>query len=66
MIVAYIDPSAGGMLVQFLLAGTAGVAVLVKLFWSRLRRTFGLRDDAPPDGTAHDSRPGSTSDHDPV
>jgi hypothetical protein len=38
---AYIDPSAGGMLVQLLLAGTAGVAVLGKLFWSRIRRMFG-------------------------
>ena len=66
MIIAYIDPSAGGMLVQFLLAGTAGVAVLVKLFWSRLRGTFGLRDDSPPDATPTDSRPGATTDHDPV
>jgi hypothetical protein len=66
MIIAYIDPSAGGMLVQFLLAGTAGVAVLVKLFWSRLRGTFGLRDDSPPEVTPKDSGPGATSDHDPV
>lgn len=42
MLIAYIDPSAGGMLVQMLLAGTAGVAVLGKLFWNRLRRAVGL------------------------
>jgi len=41
---AYIDPSAGGMLVQLLLAGTAGVAVLGKLMWSRIKRAFGIRD----------------------
>ena len=53
---AYIDPSAGGMLVQLLLAGTAGVAVLGKLFWSRIKRIFGAADSAaspdaksPPD-----------------
>ena len=48
---AYIDPSAGGMLVQLLLAGTAGVAVLARLFWMRIKRTFGV---APPE-------PGATS-----
>ncbi len=37
---AYIDPSAGGMLVQLLLAGTAGVAVLGKLMWSRIKRVL--------------------------
>jgi hypothetical protein len=43
---AYIDPSAGGMLVQLLLAGTAGVAVLGKLFWARIKRLFGASDAA--------------------
>jgi hypothetical protein len=47
---AYIDPSAGGMLVQLLLAGTAGVAVLGKLFWTRIKRMFGAADTTtPPD-----------------
>jgi hypothetical protein len=44
---AYIDPSAGGMLVQLLLAGTAGVAVIGKLFWQRIRRVFGATDTTP-------------------
>ena len=44
---AYIDPSAGGMLVQLLLAGTAGVAVLGKLFWSRIKRIFGAAEAEP-------------------
>jgi hypothetical protein len=54
LLVAYIDPSAGGMLVQMLLAGTAGVAVLGKLFWSRIKTTLGMKDkpvtseDVPP------------------
>jgi hypothetical protein len=43
---AYIDPSAGGMLVQLLLAGTAGVAVLGRLFWGRIKRLFGVSDAA--------------------
>ena len=43
---AYIDPSAGGMLVQLLLAGTAGVAVLGKLYWTRIKRMFGAAGEA--------------------
>ena len=44
---AYIDPSAGGMLVQLLLAGTAGLAVIGKLFWHRIRRLFGAAESTP-------------------
>ena len=53
---AYIDPSAGGMLVQLILAGTAGVAVLGKLFWGRVKRLFGF--------TASETQP-PRSDGDP-
>ena len=49
---AYIDPSAGGMLVQLLLAGTAGVAVLVRLFWMRIKRIFGGADSTEPGATS--------------
>ena len=41
---AYIDPSAGGMLMQLLLGGTAGVLVIGRLFWSRIRGLFGRTD----------------------
>ena len=53
LLVAYIDPSAGGMLVQMLLAGTAGLAVLGKLFWTRIKTSLGIevaqarREDGP-------------------
>ncbi len=30
---AYIDPGSGSMLLQVLLGGVAGVAVLARLFW---------------------------------
>ena len=46
LLVCYIDPSAGGMLVQMLLAGTAGVAVLGKLFWTRIKTTLGFKAEA--------------------
>ena len=37
---AYIDPSAGGLLVQILLGGIAGIGVLVRLYWGKLTKYF--------------------------
>jgi hypothetical protein len=38
---AYLDPGSGSMLVQLLLGGVAGAAVIVKLGWQRFRGMFG-------------------------
>jgi len=37
---AYLDPGSGSMLVQLLLGGVAGAAVIVKLGWSRFKDMF--------------------------
>ncbi len=37
---AYIDPTAGGLLVQLLLAGAAGLGVILKLYWRKLSGPF--------------------------
>jgi hypothetical protein len=37
---AYLDPGAGSMLVQLLLGGVAGIGVILKLSWLRLRAWF--------------------------
>jgi hypothetical protein len=34
---AYLDPGSGSMLVQLLLGGAAGIGVILKLTWQRLR-----------------------------
>lgn len=39
----YIDPTAGGMLLQVLLGGVAGIAVIVRLFWHRIKSTLSWR-----------------------
>jgi hypothetical protein len=39
---AYLDPGSGSMLIQLLLGGVAGLAVIVKLFWRRILDIFGL------------------------
>lgn len=33
---AYVDPGAGSLLLQLLLGGLAGVAVVAKLYWKKL------------------------------
>ena len=40
---AYLDPGAGSMLLQILLGGLAGLGVLGKLYWHRIRGLFGAR-----------------------
>ena len=37
---AYLDPGSGSMLVQLLLGGVAGLAVIAKLGWQRFRDVF--------------------------
>jgi hypothetical protein len=40
---AYLDPGSGGMMVQLLLGGFAGAAVLIRLYWRQLLTRIGLR-----------------------
>ena len=37
---AYLDPGSGSMLVQLLLGGVAGAAVVMKLGWERFKGMF--------------------------
>ena len=52
---AYLDPGTGSMLVQILLGGLAGVLVIGKLYWHRVKAFFGC-------GPATSPNP----DHDPA
>lgn len=48
----YIDATAGGMLLQVLLGGFAGVAVVGRLLWGRISRRGG--SDQPESDSSHD------------
>ena len=37
---AYLDPGTGSVILQGLLAGVAGLAVVLKLYWSRIKARF--------------------------
>jgi hypothetical protein len=54
---AYIDPGTGSFVIQALVAGAAGLAVTLKIYWSRIRGFFGgasstEEDDDLSDGAA--------------
>lgn len=42
---AYLDPAAGSLILQVILGGVAGLIVLLKLYWRRLRGFFGFGDE---------------------
>ena len=37
---AYLDPGTGSMILQVVLGGIAGIAILGKLFWNRFKALF--------------------------
>ncbi len=37
---AYLDPGTGSMVLQLLLGGVAGVVVVVKLYWEKIKYFF--------------------------
>jgi len=38
----YMDPGSGSLLVQILLGGAAGLAVMVRLMWHRIGSVLGI------------------------
>jgi hypothetical protein len=50
---AYVDPGTGGMLVQLATGGAAGLAVLVRLYWSRVKSTLGQSPQFDSVGQQH-------------
>ena len=42
-LLAYLDPASGSLLLQLILGGVAGLALVFKLFWHRIQRLFGFK-----------------------
>jgi hypothetical protein len=38
---AYLDPGTGSMILQLLLGGVAGLVVIFKMYWARIKEFFG-------------------------
>lgn len=43
---AYLDPGTGSIILQLLLGGLAGAAVVLKLYWARFKSFFSRKSDA--------------------
>jgi hypothetical protein len=50
MVLGYLDAGSGSMILQALAGGVAGIAVVGRLYWHRLKRVFVRR--APDDELA--------------
>ena len=54
---AYLDPSSGSILIQIILGGIAGIFVLLKIYWRRIRRFLGLyKPEAAADAAEQDAQ----------
>jgi hypothetical protein len=41
LLLAYLDPGTGSIMIQGLIAAFAGGALVVKLYWRKIKRLFG-------------------------
>ena len=63
---AYIDPVGGSILLQILLGGVAGLALLLKFYWHRFLSILGIRKEESDDSPvlqAVDVEPKTESSH---
>jgi len=51
---AYLDPGAGSIAIQMVVAGALGAVMLVKIFWRKLTKPFRRRDGSPRETDAED------------
>ncbi|HWN40816.1 MAG TPA: hypothetical protein VNW71_01280 [Thermoanaerobaculia bacterium] len=42
LFLAYLDPSAGSMMLQIILGGVAGLMIALKLFWAKILLGLGI------------------------
>ena len=54
---AYLDPGTGSMILQILLGGVAGVLVVGRLYWHRIKEFFGIKT-APDDAESQEKSEG--------
>lgn len=45
----YIDPGTGSIILQAIIASVVGVAFILRIFWHRILRFFGVRKKIKPD-----------------
>jgi hypothetical protein len=56
LVLAYLDPGSGSMIVQLLVGGVAAVGVSLRLFWRRILSFLRVRRDEPETPVQQDTR----------
>ena len=59
MFLAYLDPSAGSMMLQLILGGLAGAAIALRLVWARILTALGIRKAASEPDADPETRGGA-------
>jgi hypothetical protein len=54
-VLAYIDPGTGSIIIQALVAAFAGAAIAVRLFWGRILKFFGVKQNTDEDPSSSDA-----------
>ena len=49
----YLDPGSGSYLIQLLIAGALGAALVVRMQWDRIKSLFRRKDEKPSDPDEH-------------
>ena len=62
VLMAYLDPGTGSIIVQLVVAGLAGLAYVLKLYWNRMKTFFGSlvsgrNTERDKDGPSHTLEP---------
>lgn len=63
---AYVDPGTGGILIQLVAGGVAGLLVLARLYWSRIKETFSGRRQSSDQAAKGGTSSVSAAENDPV
>ncbi len=50
MLEAYIDPGSGSLILQAIIGGVAAAGVVIRLYWSRLKRFLRIERGGPKGG----------------
>jgi len=50
---AYLDPGSGSYLIQLLVAGALGAALVIRMQWDRIKNMFRRKDEKSSDPDEH-------------
>ena len=59
---AYFDPASGSLVLQMILGGIAGVALMVRIYWHKLLGLFGIQTADPSEEDEGDDAEGEDAE----